>query len=58
MDLTGLTKRLAVPAGAVVPRALDHGPVRAHALTRYDLDDDVAGINASLDLIHRTRGGV
>lgn len=57
MDLTGLTKRLAVPTGAVVPRNLDHGPVHAHAITRDDLDDDVAGINASLDLIPRTRGG-
>jgi hypothetical protein len=57
VDLTGLTKRLAVPAGAVVPRTLEHGRVRAHAITRADLDDDVTGINASLDLIRRTRGG-
>jgi hypothetical protein len=27
------------------------------ALTRDDLDDDVRGINASLELIRRTRGG-
>ncbi len=57
MDLTGFTKRLTVPAGSAVPRTLEHGAVRAHALTRHDLDDDVAGINASLDLIRRTRGG-
>ena len=57
MDLTGLTKRLSVPAGSGVPRILTHGAVRAHAITRDDLDDDVAGINASLDLIRRTRGG-
>ena len=56
-DLTGLTKRLTVPAGTVVPRILEHGTVHAHAITRDDLDDDVAGINASLDLIRRTRGG-
>jgi hypothetical protein len=57
MDLTGLTKLLVVPAGRAVPRSLDGGAVRAHAITRDDLDDDVAGINRSLDLIRRTRGG-
>lgn len=57
MDLTGLAKRLAIPAGSAVPRTLQHAAVRAHAITRDDLDDDVAGINASLDLIRRTRGG-
>jgi hypothetical protein len=40
-----------------VPRNLAHGDVRARAITRDDLHEDVAGINASLDLIRRTRGG-
>lgn len=57
MDLAGLTKTLALPPGAVVPRTLEHDLVHAHAITRDDLDEDVAGINASLDLIRRTRGG-
>ena len=57
MDLTGLVKPLAVPAGSTVPRILQHGRIRAHAITRDDLADDVTGINASLDLIRRTRGG-
>lgn len=57
MDLTGLTKRLSIPVGSVVPATLEHGVIHAHAITRDDLDDDVAGINASLDLIRRTRGG-
>jgi hypothetical protein len=57
MDLTGLVKRLAVPADSDIPRTLAHGVIHAHAITRDDLDDDVAGINASLDLIRRTRGG-
>lgn len=57
MDLTGLTKRLIIPPERAVPHTLEHGAVRAHAITRDDLDDDVAGINASLDLIRCTRGG-
>lgn len=57
MDLTGLIKRLAVPAESAVPRTLKHKAVHAHAISRDDLDDDVAGINASLELIRRTRGG-
>ncbi len=57
MDLSGLTKKLAREPGAAVPRALEHERVRAHALTRDDLEADVAGINISLDLIRRTRGG-
>jgi hypothetical protein len=57
MDLTGLIKRLVVPTGREVPRTLEHAAVHAHAITRDDLADDVAGINASLDLIRRTRGG-
>ncbi|SFG45475.1 hypothetical protein SAMN05421678_10635 [Actinopolymorpha cephalotaxi] len=57
MDLTGLTKKLAIAPGAVVPRNLKHGRVQAHAISRDDLEADVAGINASLDLIRRTRGG-
>jgi uncharacterized protein YndB with AHSA1/START domain len=54
----GLVKRLRVPDGFVAPTELAFGNLRAHALTREDLDDDVAGINASLDLIRRTRGGL
>ena len=57
MDLTGLIKEPSIRAGAVVPRALEHGVVHARAITRDDLDEDVRGINASLDLIRRTRGG-
>ena len=53
----GLVKRLQVPDGFVAPTLLTYADVRAHAISRADLDDDVAGINASLDLILRTRGG-
>jgi len=57
MDLTGLVKSLDLPAGFRPPRDLAHEDIRASVLTRADLDEDVAGINASLDLIARTRGG-
>ena len=57
MDYRGLIKRLSLPAGSTVPPRLAHGDIVATAITRADLDDDVKGINASLDLIRRTRGG-
>lgn len=57
MDYTGLVKSLVLPPGFTPPRALAYEDVRATVLSRDDLDDDVAGINASLDLIRRTRGG-
>src|SRR4051794_4900922 len=52
-----LVKRFQLPTGFEAPVDLVHAEVRANALTRADLDDDVRGINASLDLIRRTRGG-
>lgn len=57
MDLRGLVKRLDVPEGFVVPAELAYEDLRARAISRDDVADDVAGINASLDLIRRTRGG-
>jgi hypothetical protein len=57
MDLRGLVKRLVLPAGFDVPQEVAYEDLRARALTRANLADDVAGINASLDLIRRTRGG-
>jgi hypothetical protein len=52
------TKQLRLPADATpAPTRLLHGELEAQAITRHHLDDDVAGINASLDLIPRTRGG-
>ena len=56
-DLSGLIKKLTIPDGFTVPDILRHEDIEAAALTREDLDDDVRGINASLELIGRTRGG-
>lgn len=57
MDYRQFVRRLTLPAGFTAPPELTHGDLVAHAITRADLADDVAGINASLDLIRRTRGG-
>ena len=57
MDYAGLIKKLRLPAGFVAPTRLTYEDLVATAITREDLHDDVAGINASLDLIRTTRGG-
>ena len=56
-DYTGLVKRLTLPPGYSPPIELADQDIRARAISRADLHDDVQGINASLDLIRRTRGG-
>jgi hypothetical protein len=53
----GLVKRLNMPADFSPPNRLVHEDIIATAITRADLQDDVRGINESLDLIRRTRGG-
>src|SRR3954451_3528500 len=57
MDYTNLVKKLPLPPGFSAPRTLTHEDVVARAISRDDLRDDVAGINCSLELIRRTRGG-
>jgi hypothetical protein len=57
MTYERLTKKLVTPAGFRVPDRLRYENLEARMLTRADLDDDVRGINESLELINRTRGG-
>src|SRR5689334_20377804 len=52
-----LIKRIALPEGFRAPVRLVFDDVVATALNRAHLSEDVAGINASLDLITNTRGG-
>jgi hypothetical protein len=52
-----LIKRLELPDGFIAPEHLSYDDLRASAISRADLADDVAGINQSLELIRRTRGG-
>jgi hypothetical protein len=57
MDYELFIKKLTVPAGFTVPTRLVYEDLEARAITRADLGDDVRGINSSLELIARTRGG-
>ena len=57
MNYHGLVKRLDLPAGWIPPAKLEYDDIRARAISRADNDDDVRGINASVELIRRTRGG-
>src|SRR3954453_22450363 len=57
LDLSSFVKKLALPPGYAAPARLSYEDVVARAISRDDLHDDVRGINASLELIRRTRGG-
>jgi hypothetical protein len=57
MDYGQFIKKLNLPANFTAPRRLSYVDIEATAITRDDLRDDVAGINASIDLIQRIRGG-
>ena len=57
MTYRGLVKSLDPPAGWAPPTDLAFDDIRARAISRSDLDNDVQGINASIALIRRTRGG-
>lgn len=57
IDYRLLVKKLTVPAGFVAPRRLVYQDIEARVLSRDDLAEDVQGINVSLDLIRKTRGG-
>src|SRR3954454_4613661 len=54
MNYHGLVKRLDLPAGWIPPAKLEYDDIRARAISRADNDDDVQGINASIELIRRT----
>ena len=58
MDHRLFVRKLTLPSGFVAPAELTYEDLTAGAITRADLADDVAGINASIELIRRTRGGL
>ena len=57
MNYPRFLKKLDLPDGFQPPSRLTHRDVVATAIARADLADDVRGINASLELIPKTRGG-
>ena len=57
MNYADFTKKLVLPPDFEAPRRLTYEGLVAEALDRSHLDDDVRGINASIELIQRTRGG-
>ncbi len=57
MNYKGLIRSLELPSGYTPPRELRYEDITARAISRADLVADVKGINASLDIIRRTRGG-
>jgi hypothetical protein len=57
MDYFLFVKKLSLPAGVTAPRRLTYDDLVATVLSRDDLEDDVRGVNASIELIKRTRGG-
>jgi hypothetical protein len=57
VEYAKFTRKLELPAGFAAPARLTYENLVARALTRADLDNDVRGINASIELIQTTRGG-
>jgi hypothetical protein len=57
MHYRHLVRSIVLPSGYVPPVELSHDDLVARALSRADLVADVRGINSSIDIIQRTRGG-
>lgn len=57
VDYRPFVKKLALPAGFTPPARLVYDDLVATAINRSHLKDDVRGINASIALIRKTRGG-
>ena len=55
--LDEFTRNLVLPEGFEPPERLVHGEIVATVLGREDLEEDMEGINSSLELIRRTHGG-
>jgi hypothetical protein len=57
MEYAHLIKKLQLPPDFTAPTRLAYEDIVISAISRADLEDDVAGINASVALINETRGG-
>lgn len=57
MDLSKFVKKFELPSSFAAPTELRYEHLIARPLTRTDLDDDLEGVNSSIETIQRTRGG-
>jgi hypothetical protein len=57
MEYATPIKKLVLPEGFAAPARLTYDDIEATAISRAHLSDDVRGINPSLSVIRRTRGG-
>jgi hypothetical protein len=57
VSYASFVKKLRLPSGFTPPTRVTYPDVVATALTRAHIADDVRGINASIELIQKTRGG-
>jgi hypothetical protein len=57
MDLHVMVKKLQLPEGFGAPKELKHDDLVARPLSRADLKADLDGVNSSIEIIQKTRGG-
>ncbi|HSW74891.1 MAG TPA: GNAT family N-acetyltransferase [Candidatus Saccharimonadales bacterium] len=58
MDYRNLKKKFVLPQDYQAPQELTFDDLVARPLKRTDLKDDIDGVNSSLELIRKTRGGL
>jgi hypothetical protein len=56
-DYNNLRKFLELPEGITAPSRLENEDFYARPLARNDIDADLAGVNSSIEIIQKTRGG-
>lgn len=57
MDYANFIKKFTLPTGYQAPAELKFEDLVARPLTKDDLDDDLAAVNSSVEVIRKTRGG-
>lgn len=57
MNYQNFTKKITLVPGFIAPTELVYQDIAARPLSRKDLTDDLAGVNSSIEVIQKTRGG-
>lgn len=57
MDYSNFIKKFTLPSNFKAPEKLTFDDLFARPLTKEDLDDDLAAVNSSVEVIRKTRGG-